>query len=325
MAIMELLTLIVSVAVLAKSSSLVVDNASRLAKFFGVGQLAIGMLLVAVSTSLPELSVSVVSSAAGEGAIAAGNVFGSNIANILLILGAGAFLFGFRVSRDVLVDVALVLLMTTLISAYIIMHSDIFGNALGTFEGVALLLIAGWYSLSILRKKRVDEGEKAEKVTKQQGFQSFLIFGAGIVVVIISASFVVDSAVKLADMLSLSKSFIGATLIAIGTSLPELSIDLQAIRKKQYSLALGDAIGSNMINLTLVLGVAAAINPIIVRLDVFIAALLFAVVANIVFFYFAVVKKAFGRKEGITMGLIYVLYIVIIFYLQFGNVPALGG
>lgn len=324
MAVVELLTLVASVIVLAKSSSVVVDNASRLARFFGVGQLAIGMLLVAVSTSLPELSVSVVSSAAGEGAIAAGNVFGSNIANILLVLGAGAFAFGFRVNRDVLADVALVLLLTTLISAYIIMHSDIFGNALGAFEGVALLLIAAWYSLSILRKKRMGEGEKAEKVTKQQGLRSFLLFGAGIVAVIISASFVVDSAVKLAEMADLSKSFIGATLIAVGTSLPELSIDLQAIRKKQYRIALGDAIGSNMINLTLVLGAAAAINPVIVRLDVFIAALLFAVVANIVFFYFAVVKKAFGKREGLTMGLIYVLYIMIIFYLQFGDVPAIG-
>ena len=99
MAVMELLTLIISVAVLAKSSSVVVDNAVKLAGFFRVRTLAIGMLLVAVSTSLPELSVSTISSAAGEGAIAAGNFFGSNIANILLILGTGAVLFGFRVPK----------------------------------------------------------------------------------------------------------------------------------------------------------------------------------------------------------------------------------
>ncbi|MFA4983118.1 MAG: hypothetical protein WC588_02775 [Candidatus Micrarchaeia archaeon] len=325
MAVEALMVLAISTFILAKSSEVVVESAVKLARFFHIGTLAIGMLLVAVSTSLPELSVSVVSSSAGEGAIAAGNVFGSNIANILLILGLGAALYGFRVDKESLKDIGIVLVLTTAISAYVLFHSLVFGSALGLYEGVALLIIAGWYGMRMLSKKRMDGGHAEKEVTRHEGMVAFLLFFAAIFIVIISSSFVVSSAVELADAFGLAKSFIGATIIAIGTSLPELTIDLQAIRKKQYGLALGDAIGSNMANITLVLGVAAAINPITVTLGVFVAALLFAVVANIAFFYVAAIKKAFGRREGIAMLLLYALYLVVIFSLQFSAIPSAGG
>jgi len=323
--LVELITLVIFIAILSKSSGLVVENAEKLAVFFGISTLAIGMLLVAVSTSLPELSVSVASATAGQGAIAAGNVFGSNIANILLVLGLGAFLYGFKVGKESLSDLALVLMLTTLISVYILFHSQIMGYALGFYEGALLLLIFLWYANRLLSKKNMKEMAPAKKMGRQEGLRAFLFFGLGIVGVIISSHFVVDSAVKLADMAGLTKSFIGATLIAIGTSLPELSIDLQAIRRKQYGLALGDAIGSNMANITLVLGAAAAISPIVVQLNVFSAALLFAVVANFVFLYYAIVDKKFIRKHGLVMLGLYALYLIVIFYLQFSDMGAPAG
>ncbi|VVC00830.1 Sodium/calcium exchanger MaX1 [uncultured archaeon] len=322
--LVELITLVIFIVILAKSSGMVVENASKLALFFGISTLAIGMLLVAVSTSLPELSVSVASSTAGQGAIAAGNVFGSNITNVLLILGLGAFLYGFRVGKESLKDLALVLMLTTLISVYILFHSEITGQALGFYEGVLLLLIFIWYADRLLKKKKMADMAPAKKMGRPEGLKAFLFFGLGVLGVIISSHFVVDSAVKLAAAAGLAQSFIGATLIAIGTSLPELSIDLQAIRKKQYGLALGDAIGSNMANITLVLGAAAAISPIVVQLNVFVAALLFAVVANFVFLYYAIVEKEFTRKHGIVMLGLYLLYLIVIFYLQFGEVAVPG-
>lgn len=320
--LVELLTLVIFIAILAKSSGLVVENAEKLAVFFRISTLAIGLLLVAVSTSLPELSVSVASSTAKQGAIAAGNVFGSNIANVLLVLGLGAFLYGFRVRRESLPDIALVLMLTTLISVYILFHVQITGQALGFYEGVLLLLIFLWYANRLLKKKNIQGMAPAKEMGRHEGLKAFLFFGLGIVGVIISSNFVVDSAVALADIAGLSKSFIGATLIALGTSLPELTIDLQAIRRKQYGLALGDAIGSIMANMTLVLGAAAAISPIIVNLDVFSAALLFAVAANMVFLYIAAVKGKFGRKDGLLLLGLYALYLIVIFYLQFGEVAA---
>ena len=301
MVLVEFVTLLIFTYLLTKSSSLVVDNASKLAGFFGVSQLAIGGLLIAVSTSLPELSVSVTSSAAHEGAIAAGNVFGSNIANILLILGIGAFMYGFKVGKENLPDLAFILFLTTIISVYILFHSQIGGNVLGFYEGLVLLLIAVWYAYRMLSKKSHPQTVHEKRVTRREAFNLFLLFFAGIVGVIISASLVVDAAVKLANLLGIAKSFIGATIIAVGTSLPELSVDLQALRKKQYGIALGDAIGSNMANITLVLGTAAIINPITVQLKIFIAALLFAIVANMLFFYIAVVKKQFNKRDGAIM------------------------
>ena len=323
MVFVELITLVIFVAILAKASATVVENAEKLAVFFGISTLAVGMLLVAVSTSLPELAVSVASSSAKQGAIAAGNVFGSNIANILVILGIGAAMYGFRVGKESLKDLALVLLLTTLISVYIVYHTVLVGGgALGFAEGALLLLIFAWYAWRMVTRKKVADARGGAKIGKKEGLRAFLFFVAGVIVVIISSNFVVESAVKLADMAGLAKSFIGATLIALGTSLPELSIDLQAIRRKQFGLALGDAIGSNMANVTLVLGAAAAISPIVVSLSVFSAALLFAVVATMVFFYHAVVSGKFGRREGIAMLALYVVFLAAIFYLQFGEAAA---
>jgi cation:H+ antiporter len=318
MVLVESITLLISLAILAKSSSVVVENAAKLSKFFGISHVAIGFILLSVSTSLPELSVSILSSTAGEGAIAAGNVFGSNIADILLVLGTGALLYGLKIGKNELKDIAIVLVLTTIISVYIIFNSTIRNQALGFLEGIILILLFLFYVIYTFRKKSI-EGNGTKKVTKREALYAFLIFSAAIILVLVSASFVVDSVVKLAKLLNIAESFIGATIIAIGTSLPELALDLQAIRKKHYGLALGDAIGSTMTNTTLVLGTAAVIHPISIALPVFIAALLFATIANTVLFYVAAVNKQLGRFGGLLFLLIYLVYLVVIFYLQIGE------
>ncbi len=316
MILAELLVLLVSLAVLAKSSAAVVENAVKLSAFFGISTLAIGFVLISVSTSLPELSVSVLSSTSGNGAIAAGNVFGSNIANILLVLGLGAALYGFTIKRSELLDIGLVLVLTTVISAYIIYAASISQRTLAFPEGLVLLGLFAAYVYSVLHRKRQLPGHEAAKVSKKEALAAFLWFFASILVVLASAGFVVESAIKLAGELGLAESFIGATLVAVGTSLPELSVDLQAIRKRQYGLALGDAIGSNMANITLVLGTAAVINPISITLPVFIIALLFAITANILLFYAAAADRHLRRPAGLLFLAMYAAYLVIIFLAQ---------
>ncbi|MEM4335626.1 MAG: sodium:calcium antiporter [Candidatus Anstonellales archaeon] len=318
MVFFEMLTLIFFLAVLSKSASIVVENLAKLSKFFGISQIAIGFILLAVSTSLPELSVSIVSSSAGEGAIAAGNVFGSNIANILLVLGLGGFLYGVRIGKEDLKDIAAVLVLTTIVSSYIIFNSSVSERALAFLEGIILLLLFCGYMVYIFAKRKI-ENVKNNSVTKKEAFSAFLFFSVSILVVFASAGFVVESAVKIAELLNIAQSFIGATIIAVGTSLPEISIDLQAIRKKHYGIALGDAIGSNMVNITLVLGTAAVISPISVLLPVFIAALLFAIVANMLLFYVGAVNKKLEKIGGALFLLVYMIYIITIFYLQIGE------
>ncbi|MBD3210506.1 hypothetical protein GF318_03945 [Candidatus Micrarchaeota archaeon] len=312
---LSILVLAVSIGVLSRSSESVIESTVKISRFFNINQLAVGFLLVAVATSLPELSVSVESAITGNGALSAGNVFGSNIANVLVILGAGAFIYGIKISPRELGDLGLVVLLTTVISVYIVFSSSVQLRALGFVEGVLLLALFGIYAWDVLRKKKPRD-RPGVAVSKKEALSAFLHFGAGILLVIISSAFVVDSAVEIALSFSLAQSFVGATVIALGTSLPELSIALQALRKKHYGLVLGNAIGSNMTNLTLVLGSAALINPINVQLPVFIAALLFAVVANSLLFYVAAVSKKIDRAGGAFFLGIYLLYLAVIFGLQ---------
>ncbi len=322
MALLEIAFLLFSVLVLARSSEMVISSSITLSRFFKINQLAVGFILVAIATSLPELSVSVTSSLAGEGALSAGNVFGSNIANILIILGVGAFLYGVKISPGNMKDIALVLVITTLISVYMLYSSSVEQKALGFIEGATLLVVFSVYVWQVLKRKKPANNSAAHKVSKKKALRAFLEFGMGILVVVVSSAFVVDSAVSLATMLGIAQSFIGATVIAIGTSLPELSTALQALRRKHYGLVLGNAIGSNMANITLVLGVASGINPITVHIPVFIAALLFAVVANTVLFYSAAVNRGIGRLGGALFLLIYILYLSAILGLQAGEIGA---
>ncbi len=314
--LIELAILIFSIAALSRSSEMVISSSVKLSRFFNLNPITMGFILVAVATSLPELSVSVTSSLAGEGAISAGNVFGSNIANILVVLGIGGLLYGMKISQSNLKDIGLVLLLTTVISIYIIYGSSVSQRVLGLPEGAFLILLFLGYVWWTLKMKNSSNGNHQTTVSKAKALRAFISFFIGIFLVIISSAFAVDSAVSIATSLGLAQSFIGATLIALGTSLPELSTALQALRKKQYGLVLGNVVGSNMANITMVLGVAATINPISIQIPIFIAALLFAVVANTLLFYCAAVNKGIGKFVGAVFILTYVVYLAAIFGLQ---------
>ena len=318
MVLFEILTLAISILILSKSASLVVENAVKLSSFFGISQMAIGFIFISILTTLPELSVSVISSAGGEGTIAAGNVFGSIIANILLVLGCAGFFYGIEFSKKGIKDIGIVLMITTLLSIYIIFNSSVHSRELGAIQGWALILLFFAYLYFVMRRKVQSNGN--EQVEKTEALKAFLSFVACIFLVLISASFVVESAVKIADAFNLAKSFIGATIIAIGTSLPELSIITQAVRKKNYEIALGNAIGANMVNITLVLGAAAIINPISVLIPIFSAAMLFSIIANVFLLYVAAVEQKLGKMGGLAFLAAYAVYLIAIFYLQAGAI-----
>ena len=313
--------LVISTLVLAKSAEMVVENAEKLSRYLGMGQVAAGMVFLAVITSLPELSVAITSGVAQEGAISAGTVFGSNIANILLVLGLGAFLYGIKMKGSKAGEIALILLLTTVISAYIIFSGGVQGGTIGFPAGAALLLLFAAYVFHVLKSKKAPaNGIGNHKVDRENALRSFLIFVAGIIVVFISSGFVVENAVLTAESFGLAQSLIGATIIAVGTSLPELSTTLQAVKKKRYGLAMGNAIGSNMTNLTLVLGSTAVLTEIHVRLPVFVAALLFAVVANALILYYEAARKDLGRYSGLLFLAMYAAFLLLMLELQAGEI-----
>lgn len=308
--LLELAILIVSLIILAKSADLVTDKAVILSEFFGISQMAIGFLLIAGATSLPELSVSVIASAMGQGAISAGNVFGSNVADIFLVLGICAFVYGLALKKEDAVEVGGVLLATTIITLYFVYSAFVLGSpVIDRWEGAILLVAFAAYIYYALKRKKFAENN-GNSITKSEALRAFALFCTGIALVLISSGIAVDSAAKLSELAGISRSFIGATIIALGTSLPELSVELAAARKKRYSLAIGDAIGSTVVNMTLVLGVASLLNPItIIAPASFLTVLLFAILANAIFFYITVTRKKLEVAAGLIFILLYITYL----------------
>lgn len=312
----SLAILLASVFILYKSSNKVAESAVTLSKFFGISQLAVGFILISVSTSLPELAVAISSSVAHQGGIMMGNVFGSNVADVFLVIGLGAFIFGVKITRAERKDIGLVLLVTSAISAYVLYSATVNYAVLGFVEGVALLAIFAIYVLYVMGRKNPASDGAYKMPSKAEALTAFLWFFASVIGVILSSGWTVDSAVGLATEAGVAKSFIGATIIAIGTSLPELSIDLAALRKKHYGLAIGDALGSTMTNITLVLGAGSILYPVSLNVPIFVGILIFALFANIVLFYFASTQNRLGRNAGIMMFSCYIIFLFVMFGLQ---------
>lgn len=310
--LLEALILFASLTVLAKSATFVTDKAVLLSEYFGVSQMAIGFILIASSTSLPEFSVSVIAAISGQGALSAGNVFGSNVADIFFVVGICAFFYRISLKKSDAIEVGGVLLMTSIITLYFIYSAFVLGSpVINRFEGLLLLLAFAVYIYYVLKKKRFVEND-GNSVTKKDALRAFVLFFAGIAVVLISSGLAVDSAVKLSELAGISRSFIGATIIAIGTSLPELSVELAAMKKKRYALAIGDAIGSTMTNITLVLGLAALLNPIAILAPTsLLTVLLFAVLANVIFLYITLSMKKIGKITGALLIMMYLFFLAI--------------
>ncbi|VVC03502.1 Sodium/calcium exchanger MaX1 [Candidatus Burarchaeum australiense] len=302
--IVQAAILLISLAALAKASQYVIENAVILARFFRISEATVGFVLISVSTSLPELSVAVISSSAGEGALSVGNVIGSNIADLTLIIGICAFIRPILVKKRDMMEIMKILLITSIIPLILIYT----GN-LDKFGGLLLLAIFVAYVFYVSRKK-IDL-EKGDNIRRPQALRAFLLFCGGILAVLLTSSFAVNSAVAISDMTGIAKTFIGATIIALGTSLPELAVDIQAMRRRRYSLALGDAIGSAMTNLTLVLGVTGLFNPQIIYMSIFLTIMLFLLITNLVLMYFMSTNNRITKKEGAMLLALYAIFLLV--------------
>ncbi|MCX6768265.1 MAG: sodium:calcium antiporter [Candidatus Micrarchaeota archaeon] len=318
--ILEVAILIASLIILAKSSDMVTDKAIILSDYFGISRMAIGFLLLSVSTSLPEFSVAVASSVTGHGALSAGNVFGANIADILLILGVCAIASGLVLKRADASEIGAVLLVSSTITAYFIYSAFVLGvPVIDRLEGALLLLAFMVYVYYITVAKKFPKLD-GRQVSKKEALSAFLIFFLAVGGVIVGAGLAVDSAVNISELFGISRSFLGATLVSMGTTLPELSVSLSAARKKEYSLAFGNAVGSTVINLTLVLGFAALINPIqIVAPQSFLVTLIFSVIANVVLLYLAIGTKKLGKIWGILLIALYIVFLLVLYRTEVFN------
>ncbi|MGB6681748.1 MAG: sodium:calcium antiporter, partial [Candidatus Bathyarchaeia archaeon] len=270
--------LFISLAVLVKSSDIVSDSASNIAQLTGIGQLAIGFLMLSIITSLPELAIAIFSVQCGDTGIAVGTLFGSNIANIGLVLGITAVVSTstMLISQESLKKLTLMMFAPTLIPIMILLSPEA-----GRIAGVILLGIFALFCLYIVRSKTTT-GVPKKKITQSRKMAKDLgIIIACLVAIIISANYVVNSAINIATTFGVDKLVIGATIIAVGTSLPELSVTLAAARKKHMDLALGNILGSCFTNLTLILGFSLAASACPVNMTIFFELIIILSIINL--------------------------------------------
>lgn len=329
--IFDILIIAVSFVVLNFASNIAINNAVKVSTLTRLGKTAVGFSIIAFSTSLPELTVALIAALSGGAALSVGNVLGSNIVNIAVIVGIAAFLIYFQSRRRAKrsnepaakdCNIVPAFAKSELSSIYfglfissIIPIVLIFISATTWIVGLVLIciFIGYMYQLSKVRMPEENSGiATAEEKGKLKRYITFTIAGA--LGVVISAYFLVESAVAIAQAVGLSQQVIGATIIAIGTSLPELTLDLKAILRGHSGLAFGDIIGSSFINITLILGVTLFVpalvgTPIILRMDVFQNLVLFSIITNLIFWYF-LSRGQIGKREGAVFLLIYILFII---------------
>ena len=264
--LLAIVAVIVGLAVLVWSADKFVDGAVGVAEFCGMSTLLIGMVVVGFGTSAPELTVSAISASQGNPELALGNAYGSNIANIALILGATALISPILMQRSVLRGDLPILLAVSVLSIILVWDGSV-----ARWNGILLLAVfAAAMAYSIRRELRKAKLEKSESLSgnadsaepkKVSLGKSVFWLVLGLVLLVVSSRALVWGAVEIARTLGVSDLLIGLTIVAIGTSLPELASSIAAARKGENDLALGNIIGSNLFNTLAVVGLAATISP----------------------------------------------------------------
>ena len=299
---------------LIKGADLLVDGASSIAKKLKISNISIGLTVVAFGTSMPELVVNIFASYQGNPEIAIGNILGSNIANILLILGISAIIYPLTVQKNTIWKEIPFSLLAAIIVGVLASDALIDGRSfseLSRGDGFILIgffVIFMYYIVSIAK----DASDTPDiEIKDMSNLKSAIFILGGLVGLTVGGKFIVDGAVMIAGELGLSQSFIGLTVVAIGTSLPELATSAMAAYKKNVDIAVGNIVGSNIFNIFWILGVSSLIKPLPFN-PASIYDLLMTLVASLLLFGFLFVgkKHQIDKSKGIIFVLIYIGYIV---------------
>ena len=307
---MDIICLLLGFIIIIKGSDMLVDGSVNLAKFLKIPTLVIGLTIVAIATGVPEIAISISSSLKGSNGLLLGNLLGSNIFNILFILGLIAIIKPLYIKKEIILKnyaFALLSCLVLFIISYDIYFGDSLVNLITRTEGILLLCFAGIFLYSTVLGATLDKNIKAEK--GKFSFKDILYIVVGIILIGLSAEVIVNSAVNISKWLGIGEDLIGLTIIAVGTNLPELVTSIVAVRKGEADIAIGNLVGTNIYNIFLILGLAATINPIMISSNAFIDIIVLAITSFIVYIFIQH-KKDINRKEGIIMILLYIIYIV---------------
>ncbi len=308
---MTYVLLIVGFLLLIKGADFFVEGSAAVAKKLRVPTMIIGLTIVAMGTSAPECAVSIAASIKGSNAMAISNVVGSNIFNLMVVCGFCALFTPLIVHAKTLKQE----FPFSVLAAIVMLIAGFIGMTLGRIDGVILLVLfaffLAWMVKSALKARANAEDIEEENVKDLGNLQCLLYIIGGIIAIVIGGDLVVDSATEIARTFGLSENLIGLTIVAFGTSLPELVTSAVAAKKGEVDMALGNVIGSNIFNILLVAGIAATVSPMAFLMENVID-LVILIVMSIVVWSFASTKKKIGRAEGVFMLIIYVAYIVYI-------------
>ncbi|MCA1011503.1 calcium/sodium antiporter [Halobacillus halophilus] len=313
---MAYILLLIGFGLLIKGADLFVDGSSNIARLLRVPPILIGLTIVAFGTSSPEATVSILAALQGNAEVSLGNVVGSNIFNITLVVGIAAFLYPLMVeSETTKKEIPFTLLAS---GALLVLISDIelqglSDNSLTRSDGIIFLLF-----LSIFMYYVIEVGLKSRKDSQEEPLPSNIKWGknigltlAGLAAIIFGGDMVVDSGTAIALDLGMSKTLVGLTIIAIGTSLPELVTSISAALKKESGIALGNVVGSNIFNILFVLGASAVVTPLPVNGKIF-TDVMIMIALSLLLLLFSRTHYKIGKREGFILLTMYIVYLVFI-------------
>ena len=301
--IIQVVLLLVGFLFLIKGSDFFVDGASSIASILKIPTIIVGLTIVAFGTSAPEAAVSITSSLAGNNAMAVSNVIGSNLFNMLMVIGVSALLGDLLMEKKVLdKDLPFLVGITVLWAVFIIVGWDV-----TNIEGIILLLILVAYIVLLIRGARKSSDANEVEKPKLTLPKSIIFMLIGLAGIIIGGDLVVDSASAIAIAFGMSETLVGLTIVAIGTSLPELVTSLTALKKGENQLVIGNVIGSNIFNILFVLGASSAISAIPLDSSL-LTDVLFMLGVTILCFIFGKTQEKYDKKEGIILVTLFVVY-----------------
>jgi len=297
--------LAMSLLLIALVSERVIRYVIVLSKFLGLSEMAAGFILLSVTTSLPELSVSTIAASMGEGGLSVGNVLGSNVANLTIIIGLAILLSKTAISIKAESHKELVqfLFISSVIPLFIVQR-----GSLGPVLGIVLLILFIYFGVTVSRKTGKNEPEPI--IEKKVTGMTWLKFAISIALIILFSKLIVDSSVEIAESIGLPPSIIGATIVGLGTSLPELATTAQALKGKLFGMALGNLLGSCITNITLILGVSSLISFSAVNVLAVESIMFYVLISSLSVWYMIGTSERISRRGALFLCLVYIVFIL---------------